>query len=494
MRRLDEQQTARRKKGAALRERGIDPYPGKSFRSLTLRQAREQFRSFVETQRELTLAGRIVHLRKHGGATFITIADESDQFQLYVKKDVLGEADYRFWLDTLDLGDIVECTGTVFATKKSEETLLARAVRILTKTLRPIPEEHFGLKDVERRLRTRYLDLLLRPDARELFRKKAAFWNAARTFFLSRGFLEVETPILESVPGGAEAKPFTTHYDALGQDVFLRISLELPLKRLLVGGFEKVFEIGRIFRNEGMSPEHLQDYTQLEFYWAYADYHNLMELLPELFREITTAVHGSTKAVNEGRPVDFAKPWKRYDYYELFREHVKLDLTKVTDAELQRAVDRHGIPRERFHGRGRLIDLLYKQLVRPVLIEPGFLLDPPVEVEPLAKRRTDDPQRVERLQVVAWGTELGKGFSELNDPVDQQRRFEEQMCLRDQGDTEAQQLDEDFLEALEYGMPPAAGFGMSERLFSYLVDLPIRETTLFPAMRPEEKRSRTKKR
>lgn len=462
---------------------GLDPYPSNVERTHTIADFLGAFDAHIQKHDDVAVVGRIRTVRRHGGSTFLSIEDGTGMVQVYVRRDRVGAESYELVRSYIDPGDYVSIRGTAFTTKTEQRSLEVSAFRLLTKALRPLPEKYHGLRDTETRLRKRYLDLLANDDVRTLFRQKARFWQSVRTFLLAHDFLEVETPVLENVPGGAEAEPFVTHHRALDRDFFLRISLELPLKRLLVGGFERVFEVGRIFRNEGISNEHLQDYTQMEFYWAFADYTQLMTFVEELYQSAIQAVTGSLTVTSRGRTVDWASPWKRYDYYELFQAHVSLDLRKATEADLKTAMTANNIPRDNIASRGRMIDLLYKTLVRPHLHEPGFLLDPPVDVEPLAKRHPDDPQRVQRFQVVAWGTELGKGFSELNDPVDQRERFMQQQALRAAGDAEAQRLDEDFIEALEYGMPPAAGFGLSERLFAYLVDRPLRETVLFPPMK-----------
>ena len=485
MRRLDEQQSVRLQKKEALERKGIDPYPARSARTHSIESALSEFEALSQEKKEVTIAGRVIQIRAHGGSTFLTLSDGDSAFQVYLKKNELGSDLYEQWIHTIDIGDFFDFSGTMFRTKKGEPTLLATRMVILSKSLLPIPEQYYGLKDTETRLRKRYLDLLANRETRALFEKKSVFWQTIRTFLLERSFLEVETPVLESIPGGADAKPFTTYYDALDENRYLRISLELPLKRLLVGGFERVFEIGRIFRNEGISPEHLQDYTQMEFYWAYADYEDLMVLTKTLYAQIAERLHGTTRVSTHGKTVDFGSEWQRYDYFEEFKNRVGLSLESATPDQLREKVRGSGIDLDRNAGKGKMIDALYKKFVRPTLVEPGFLLDPPVEVEPLAKRHPTKPDRVQRMQIMTWGTELGKGFSELNDPVDQRKRFEEQMKLREAGDDEAQRLDEDFLEALEYGMPPAAGFGMSERFFAYLMDKPVRETVLFPPLRKE---------
>lgn len=462
-----------------------NPYPAEVKRTASVKEAVSAFPKLAKSKKVLWFTGRVGAVRGQGGIIFADLKDESGQIQLILKK---GETNnFDILKETLDIGDFVEAKGTLFKTKRGEKSILAKQTRIIAKGLRPLPQNWYGLEDTETRLRKRYLDTILNPEVKEMFVKKSAFWGAVRDFLKEENFLEVETPVLEGLPGGAEAEPFKTHHNALNRDFYLRISLELPLKKLLVGGFEKVFEIGRIFRNEGIDAEHLQDYTHMEFYWAYANYRDLMKFLPKLFRAVIKKTFGTLKIKNQGKEVDWNKPWKTYDYYGLFEKYAGLDLNEVSDGGLKKKADELGLKYEPSAQRGRLIDLIYKKTVRPKLIEPGFLVNPPVEIEPLAKRSAEDPRRVERLQIMAYGTELGKGFSELNDPVDQRERFEAQMALRAKGDKEAQYLDEDFLEAMEYGMPPAAGFGMSERVFSVLIDKPIRETVVFPLMREDKK-------
>ncbi|MDP3994049.1 MAG: lysine--tRNA ligase [Candidatus Doudnabacteria bacterium] len=470
------------KKLQELRKAGIDPYPSKSNRTHTNKEAVDSFEKL--SKNTISLVGRIRSMRDMGKISFANLEDETGKIQVLFKEGNLGN--YKNVINQLDIGDFVEVGGALFKTKTGEKTVEAKDLKLLSKSLSALPEKWHGLADTETKLRKRYLDMIANPEVREMFRKKSVFWQTIREFLKEKGFLEVETPVLENVPGGAEAEPFVTHHKALDRDFFLRISLELPLKKLLVGGFERVFEIGRIFRNEGISTEHLQDYTQCEFYWAYADYEDLMSLLKEFYRKIVKDLFGTTKVKNQGVEVDWGKEWKRYDYYELFQKETGLDLNKADDKDLKALADKLKIKYEKFAQKGRLVDLIYKKTVRPKLVEPGFLLDPPVEVEPLAKRHPKGPNRVQRLQVMAWGTELGKGFTELNDPLDQRIRFEEQMKLREAGDKEAQMIDEDFIEALEYGMPPAAGFGLSERLFAVLMDKSIRETVIFPPMKQEK--------
>ncbi len=465
-------------------KKSADPYPAKVKRTALIGNVLSAFANLERSKKVLWLTGRIMALRTQGGIVFADFKDESGKIQLILKKEETKS--FELLKETLDIGDFVEVRGALLKTKRGEKSVFAKEAGIISKSLRPLPQAWYGLENTEARQRERYLDTLLNPEAKEIFVRKTAFWDAARNFLKQEGFLEVEMPVLEGLPGGAEAEPFVTHHNALDRDFYLRISLELPLKKMLVGGYEKVFEIGRIFRNEGIDAEHLQDYTQIEFYWAYADYRMLMKFLEKMFHAVIKKTFGTLKIKNSGREVDWGKKWKIYDYYDLFKKNTGLDLGRATDGELKNKADELKLKYEKTAKRGRLIDLIYKKTVRPKLIEPGFLIDPPVEIEPLAKRSVKDPGRVERLQIMAYGTELGKGFSELNDPIDQRKRFEAQVALREEGDKEAQYLDEEYLTAMEYGMPPAAGFGLSERLFSVLMDKPIRETIFFPLMREEK--------
>lgn len=475
----------RRRKLELLKKEGIDPYPARVSRTADIGDALKDFSKLAKAGKELSLAGRLRSLRDQGKIVFVDIEDGTGKIQVVLKEDTFAKLD--LWRSVLDIGDFVSATGTLFETKRGEKSLEVKKFEMAAKSLLPLPDKWEGLEDEEIRLRKRYLDLIATPELRELFKMKSKFWQVTREVLLAENFLEVETPILESVPGGAEAEPFITHHNALDTDFYLRISPELNLKRLLVGGFEKVFEIGRIFRNEGIDAEHLQDYTQMEMYWAYQDYQGLMDFVEKLVKKVIDETFGTLKIQRKGQAVDWGKKWAIYDYYKLFKECAGLDLNTATKKDLfELAKKLHIEHLDKNLGRGRLIDLIYKKTVRPTLIEPGFLINPPVDIEPLAKRLPADRGRVERFQIVAYGTELGKGFSELNDPMDQRARFEEQMKLREAGDTEAQQLDEDFVAALECGMPPAAGFAYSERLFAVLADKPVRELVFFPLMRPKK--------
>lgn len=471
----------RLKKLEEVKKTGTNPYPARTKRSLPVSVVLEGFSKLEKAKKTVTIKGRIWSIRDQGGLIFWDVKDELGQIQVLLKK--ASFSDFLFFKKNIDRGDFVTVSGSLFKTKRGEKSLEAKSIALLTKSTRPLPTEWFGVEDIETRLRKRYVDLLLNSEIREVFRKKAAFWGTFRRELEAAGFLEVETPVLESTPGGAEAEPFKTHHNALDTDFYLRISLELPLKKLLVGGFEKVFEIGRIFRNEGIDREHLQDYTQLEFYWAYSDYQELMKFTEKLYKAVIKKTTGSLVTTYQGQKINWGKKWGAVDYVKEFEKANKLSPLTATKEKLWELANGLGLKPEKNLGRGRLIDLIYKKTVRPKLVQPCFLINPPVEIEPLAKRSEKDDRVVERFQIMAGGTELGKGFSELNDPIDQRSRFEEQMKLRAAGDKEAQMLDEDFLEALEYGMPPAGGFGVSERLFAVLLDKPVRETVIFPLMR-----------
>jgi lysyl-tRNA synthetase class 2 len=483
--RLDDIISHRKAKLENLRSAGYEPFPSKTARTHSNHDVLEQFDSLIGTS--VILAGRIRSLRGMGKLLFLHIDDGTSRIQVLLKSDDVGAERFAFFVDNFDLGDFVEVTGKLFVTKTGEKTLQAHDYKILAKSLRPIPSDHFGLQDTELKLRKRYLDILLDNKTKELFVKKNQFWQSIRQFLSERGFLEMDMPILESVPGGAEAEPFVTHHNALDRDFFLRISLELPLKKMLVAGYEKVFEIGRVFRNEGISTTHLQDYTQMEFYWAYADFEKLQKMVQEMYQFVIQNTFGTLQITSGGITCDWSGDWEKVDYIKLFKEHTGLDLESCSDEDLIRyAKDQH-IKFEDFAKRGRLIDLIFKKVrVNLKTDKPVFLINQPVELEPLAKRDPNNPKVVQRLQIIAYGTELGKGFGELNDPIDQRLRFEEQMKLRAAGDTEAQMIDEDYLEAMEYGMPPAAGFGLSERVFSVLSDKSIRETVVFPPMKSKE--------
>ncbi len=473
----------RKQKIKELEDSGVNPYPAVSNRTHTVSEFVD---SFSEDGKEYTLAGRVRLKREHGKLSFLRIQDGTDAVQLVLRGEDMQEGQYAEALHFIDVGDIVECVGTPFVTQKGEHSLLVSEWRMLSKAVQPLPDKWKGLQDEEARYRKRYVDMLMDDDLREMFQKKAIFWNSMRTFLLKEGFMEVETPVLENTTGGADAEPFVTHHNALDIDVYLRISMgELWQKRLMVAGFDKTFEIGRQFRNEGMSPEHLQDYTQMEFYYGYADYNVTMELVERMYKHVIHETFGAPKFKIRGFDIDFSGEWERLDYRQAVLDGLGIDILEATDQELRAKIDDLGISLEEKAGRGRMMDYLWKQ-VRKEVAGPVFLINHPVEVSPLAKRKEDDPRLVERYQVIIAGSELGNGYSELNDPIDQASRFEEQARLRAAGDTEAQMHDQEFVEALEHGMPPTSGFGLSERLFSFLMDVPIKEAVLFPLLRPRD--------
>lgn len=473
----------RLKKLKTLVKEGIDPYPAKCSRTHTIARVLLRFLALSKAKKPVILVGRIRAIRTHGGLVFGNLEDGTGSLQFMMHKNELGKEKFESLGKLFDLGDFLEASGTLVTTQRGEKTLQVRDFRMLAKSLCALPEKWHGLTDIETRLRRRYLDMIANPETRELFKKKAKFWKALREYLERRGFLEVDTPALEDIPGGAEARPFITHHNALDRDFYLRISLELPLKKIIIGGFEKIYEIGKVFRNEGVSPEHLQDYLECEFYWAYADYGDLMKFVEDLYKHVIKETVGSLKTKFGQDAIDWGKKWPKLDYFEIVEKEIGKDLTKLDDNKLKDLAGKLGLEIPGEWGRGRIIDYIFKKKVRPKILEPTFLINHPIEVSPLAKRNPYLPGRVERVQVIAAGTELGNGWSELNDPLDQRERFLEQMKLREQGDEEAQMMDESFVAALEYGMPPTAGFGLSERLFSVLMNKSARETVIFPPMR-----------
>ncbi|MCR4275914.1 MAG: lysine--tRNA ligase [Candidatus Parcubacteria bacterium] len=467
---------------ARLKEAGMDAYPAQTGRTHTVDDFLENHGTLEKNSEQIALAGRIMSLREHGGSLFADIFDGT-KGQCFVQREKLGEATYDLFVSTVDTGDIVEFSGLAFTTKRGMPSLDVTNWRMLAKSLRPLPDEWFGIKDEDERFRKRYLDILLTKDLAERIKRRSRFWNVIRSYLLKRDFVEVETPILETTTGGAEARPFVTHHNALDMDVYLRISAgELWQKRLMIAGLPKTFEIGRIFRNEGMSAEHAQDYTQVEFYEAFKDYEAGMEMVTELYRTIADKVYGTKVFSIKGLDVDLSKEWQTYDFCALMQEAYGLDPLDE-GADWASILAKKDIPFEKGASIERLVDIAWKQ-IRKTLTGPGFLTNVPVYMEPLAKKSAKDPRVVERFQVMIAGSEIGKGFSELNDPVDQEERFKRQQQLRDAGDEEAQMPDAEFVEALEYGMPPAFGFGVSERLFSFLEGVSVREGQIFPLLRP----------
>jgi lysyl-tRNA synthetase class 2 len=478
---IDALREVRLEKLQKLRDLGINPFPSK----ITLKGKRVSVSDARGSHdKEVLCAGRIWSTRGHGGVTFMDLKDDSGVIQLLFQKKLLDKK-YEI-LDTLDTGDFLAIAGKVIKTQAGEITIEVSEFQILTKSIRPLPSTWFGLKDEEERYRQRYVDLLLNDDLKDLFKKKAIFWQSMREFLIEKGFLEVETPVLENTAGGADANPFITHHNALDIDLYLRISMgELWQKRLMVAGFGKTFEIGRQFRNEGIDREHLQDYSQMEFYWGYANYEDSMKLVEEMYKYVAQKTFGTSKFKIGEYDVDLGGSWEKIDYRDTLLKETGVDILKATEDELRSELKERKIEFDKKDEKGRLIDSLWKS-VRKKIAGPVFLIGQPVEVSPLAKRIEDKPEFVERYQVIIAGSENGNGYSELNDPIDQAKRFTEQEKMREKGDVEAQMQDNDFVRALEYGMPPTSGFGVSERLFSFLAGKSIRETVLFPLLRPEE--------
>jgi lysyl-tRNA synthetase class 2 len=486
-------EAARRDKLQELVKRGVVPFAYRFDRSGTARDALAAYRSDDDPAVH-RLAGRLVALRPHGKTTFAHLADPSGKIQLYFKLDDLGAAAYEV-LSLLDLGDFVGVEGRLFKTKTGEITVRGAKLTLLTKALRPLPlgkedasgVRHGELSDPEVRYRQRYADLAVHPEVRETFRLRTRVVTAMRAFLDARGYLEVETPVLQPLYGGAMARPFTTHHEALDATFYLRIADELYLKRCIVGGFDKVYEIGHDFRNEGLSRFHNPEFTMAEWYEAYADYHDMLELTEEMVATLVLDLFGTPTLERHGATVSFARAFARADFFTLMREHAGVDLTRAGDGELRAALKRRNVADADTLPSAKLVDEVFKVYVEPTLVQPTFVLDYPIALSPLAKPKRDDPTRVERWELFVQGRELANAFSELNDPEEQRRRFEEQGRFRAAGDPEAHQLDEDFIRALEYGMPPTGGVGLGvDRLVMLLADQPnIRDVILFPMLRPE---------
>ncbi|MBF05097.1 lysine--tRNA ligase [bacterium] len=494
---IEEIREERLRKIKVLEEKGISAYSDMSLRDSTIKSFLNKFSELENEGVNVILAGRVMTLRQHGGLVFLDLFDGTARVQIMLKKEDLGKESFELFNDVIDTGDFVEFTGIAFTTKRGAQSLQASSWAILTKSLQQIPDEWYGIKDEDDRFRKRYLDILLNEEVSQIVKLRSKFWNTMRSFLLERDFIEVDTPVLENTTGGAEARPFVTHHNALDIDVYLRISAgELWQKRLMVAGIPKTFEIGRIFRNEGMSNEHLQDYAQLEFYSAYTSFSEGMKMVQELYRKIVLDVFGTSEFEIKGHKIDFAKKWAVYDFSEIITERFGIDPRteissktgeRITETELKEICAIAGVTCEGdAFNITRTIDILWKS-IRKEFIGPGFLIGVPVSMEPLAKRSKENSDVVERFQVILAGSEMGKGFNELNDPLDQNQRFEQQQKMREAGDDEAQMADSDYVEALEYGMPPTFGFGVSERLLSFLLDKNIRETQLFPLMKPRDK-------
>lgn len=460
-------------------------YPSKVKRTHSISQVLENFSDLEKNKENVFLVGRVMSIRTHGNLSFVNFKDALAEIQLAFSKNELGVDNYKNFVKLVDMADFLEVEGSCFVTHKGENSVLIKSFRVISKALLPLPEKWHGLKDEEEKLRKRYLDLLLDQDLREMFLKKAKFWQVVRNFMNQKGFFEVETPILETTTGGAEARPFRTHHNDFDLDVFLRISVgELWQKRLMSAGYEKTFEIGKIFRNEGSSPDHLQEFTNMEFYWAYANYEDGMDLVQELYREIAVQVFGTSKFKTKDYEYDLAQTWPKIDYREEILRQTGIDVLESSESEMAKKLEELQV---KYDGKTkeRLMDTLWKYC-RKSIAGPAFLINHPKLVSPLAKSKEDNPELTERFQIIIAGSEVGNGYSELNNPVEQRKRFEEQQELIDRGDEEAMMPDFEFVEMLEHGMPPTCGFGFGERLFAFMMDKPVRETTLFPLLKPRK--------
>lgn len=471
----------RTRKLEELRKEGINPYPNKYDKKQTCIECSEsKLKSKVKT------AGRLMTKRDLGKIAFCVLRDGTGDIQLVLQEKETPEKTRELFKKYIDSGDFVGVEGEIIKTKTGEISILVKKIDIISKSILPLPEKWKGIQDEEERYRKRYLDILMNKEVKEMFVKKAKFWNSIRSFLLEKGFLEVETPVLESSAGGAAAKPFITHHNALDLDVYLRISMgELWQKKLMVAGYERTFEIGRQFRNEGMDMEHLQDYTQMEFYWGYANYQDGMKLVEEMYKKVAKEVFGTMKFDIHGYKVDFSKKWEVYDFETLIKKETKIDIYKADANEIKKKLNELKIDYDPSVDKWRLVDQLWKYC-RKKISGPGFLTGQPVELSPLAKRNPEDKRKVEQFQVIIAGSEMGNGYSELNDPLDQEERFKEQSKQKEAGDEESMEHDRGFVEALKHGMPPTCGFGLSERLFAFLMGKPLRECVIFPLMRPAE--------
>jgi len=503
---IDEIRKKRLEKLRKIKKAGIDPYPARTKRTHKISEVVSNFEKLEKAKKKVVMAGRIRLTREHGKSCFIHIQDGSasspqvgsasspqggsNRIQAYLKQDVLGEEKFKFFLEIFDIGDFIEIGGPLFKTKTGEKTILISDYRILAKSLRPLPEKWHGLKNIEERYRKRYLDILMNPEVRKVFKTRSKILKLLREYLDKNGFLEVETPILQPIYGGASAKPFITHLDTLDTDFYLRISDELYLKRLIVAGFDKIYEISKDFRNEGIDRQHNPEFTQIEFYWAYADYQNLMKFTEQMLADIIKKVCGGLKIDFEDKKLDFKPPFKRITYRDLLLKYTEIDIDKVKkEKELKKVIAEKGLKLDLkgIVGYGPVLDALYKEFCRPKIIQPTFLIDHPAELMPLAKRKQADSSKIESIQLLVAGHELIKAYSELNDPQDQRERWLEQEGLAKKGLEEHEVLDEDYITALEYGMPPTAGWGLGiDRLTAILTNQhTLKDVIFFPLMRPK---------
>ncbi len=472
----------RLKKLEKLRQQGINPYPFKFTRTHTFTEIKNDFDKLSKFEEKVTSCGRIFTIRGHGKTIFATLGDESNRLQIYLRQDKLGEKFNLFKL--IDIGDFIGVTGKVFKTKTDEITILVEDLTVLSKALRPLPEKWHGLRDVEVRYRKRYLDLIANAEIREIFKKRTELITFIRKFLDERGFVEMETPVLQPIYGGGDARPFKTYYNALDQNMFLRIADELYLKRLIIGGYEKVYEVCRDFRNEGVDRLHNPEFTMIEVYQAYTDYEGIMELVESLFEFLLKNLVGTSSLKFADKEIEFKRPFKRVKYVNILNNELGFDILSAQDKDINKVCEENGINYKTL-SQGAKIDKLFSMLVQKNIVEPTFVTDYPKIISPLAKIHRKDDRLVERFEFVIFGIELANAFSELNNPIEQRKRFESQLAQKEEGISE---IDEDFIEALEYGMPPTGGLGIGiDRLFMVLLNQPsIRDAILFPQLRKEK--------
>jgi len=472
-----------------IKEQGIDAYPNKFDRTHTCDELQSEYAELENEARakeKVSVAGRLMAKRDMGRISFGKIKDGSGTIQIILQEGEIDEDKKRFFKKYIDSGDFIGISGIIMRSKRGELSVLVSDIKMLSKSTLPLPEKWHGITNEEERYRKRYLDILMNDDVKDMFLKKNIYTQTIRNFLIEKGFIEVQTPLLETSAGGAAATPFATHHNALDLDVYLRISVgELWQKKLMVAGYDKTFEMGRIFRNEGMDMDHLQDYMSMEFYWAYANYEDGMKLVEEMYKKVAKEVLGTYEFETHGHKIDLNKKWEIYDYEKTIKKYTDVDIYKANATDIKNRLDELKIEYDADVDKWRLVDVLWK-VARKKLSGPGFLTGQPVEVSPLAKRNPEDPKKVEQFQVIIAGSEVGNGYSELNDAFDQEERFKKQAEQKEAGDDESMEHDKGFVEALKYGMPPTCGFGVSERFFGYLMDKSLRECTLFPLMKPED--------
>ncbi|MBD3184405.1 lysine--tRNA ligase [Candidatus Poribacteria bacterium] len=474
-----------------IREVGIDPYPYNFTVDHQSAEAIEKYddkQEFAEKEFPVKMAGRIMSMRGHGKVGFVHIQDSTGRIQLYIRRDKLGEEDFDNIYKRLDIGDIIGVEGWIFRTRTGELTVHVEKLTLLTKSLRPLPEKWHGLKDVETRYRQRYVDLIVNTEVKKVFLSRTKIIQSIRAFLDNRGFVEVDTPVLQPIYGGATARPFVTRHNALEMDLYLRIADELYLKRLIVGGIDRVYEIGKDFRNEGMDRDHNPEFTMLELYQAYSDYEDIMQLTEEMISSVTEKLHGTTKITYQGEEIDLSPPWRRLPMLDGIKDALGADIKDMSREDMLKLASEHHIELDEGISRGKIIERFFEEFVEVNLTQPTFITDYPIEISPFAKKKRDDETLTERFEIFIGKLEIGNAFSELNDPIDQRERFIDQVRQKEAGDEEAHVMDDDFLRALEYGMPPTGGLGIGiGRLVMLLTDMPsLRDVILFPQMRPEE--------